>query len=213
MTASHFTTGGTGLPVVEGKHIEPFRAGIALSLARIRPDAARRLLDATRTFERPRLAYRDVSSPTNRLTLIAAVIPPGCVTVHTLFCLRSDVGAGAQHFLCGIFNSLIANYFVRFWVSSHVTTGIVGRLPVPPPAPHSPSFRRIAALARTLSRAPSPSSHPAYARLQGEVARLYGVTDEEFARVLASFPLLPAETKEGAVEAFRSQQRGVTNDD
>jgi hypothetical protein len=36
---------------------------------------------------RARLAYRDVASATNRLTLIAAVIPARAATTHTLFCL------------------------------------------------------------------------------------------------------------------------------
>ena len=41
------------------------------------PNAARRrLLDAAATFSRARLAYRDVASSTNRLSLIAAVLPP-----------------------------------------------------------------------------------------------------------------------------------------
>jgi hypothetical protein len=200
----HFARSGGGLPVLEGKHVEPFRARAAASCAHVPIETARRLLAASRTFGRARLAYRDVSCATNSLTLIAAVVPASCVTVHSLFCLRGVLPAREQHFLCGIFNSLVANYYVRFWVGSHVTAGIIGRLPVPVPAPDCPRFRRISTLARALSRAPQPLSRQAYSELQGEVARLYGLTEKEFVRVVESFPLLAPETRAAALRAFQS---------
>ena len=191
----HMVPAGGGLPVLEGKHIEPFRALPAASNLAIPHGAASRLLDAGRTFQRPRLAYRDVSSATNRLTLIAAIVPAGCVTVHSLFCLRTPLPLRQQLFLAAIMNSLVANYFVRFWVSSHVTTAIIGRLPVPRPPANSAAFRGVAALSAALSLAPSPLTHPAYPRLQARVARLYGLDAEELARILETFPLIDDETK------------------
>jgi hypothetical protein len=68
----HFHSGGTGLPVLEGKHIEPFAVRVDRSTLRISERAAGRLLDAATTIARARLAYRDVASSTNRLSLIAA---------------------------------------------------------------------------------------------------------------------------------------------
>jgi hypothetical protein len=199
---SHFLSSRSGLPVLEGKHVTPFRAERGPGRAVVPAAVAERLLGGARPFAQPRLAYRDVSSPTNRLTLIAAVVPSGCVTVHSLFCLRSGPPLAAHHFLCGVLNSLVANYYVRFWVSSHVTTAIVGRLPVPMPGPASASFDRIAALARALSRESSPCSTPEYARLQAEVATLYGVTEGELRRILASFPLIDQNVRVAVLEQF-----------
>src|SRR4029450_9499166 len=90
-----------------------------------------RQLLPTAPYNRPRLAYRDVASATNRLTLIAAILPKGCVSTHTLVCLRTSLPLRAQHFLCGLFNSFVLNYLVRLRVTTHVTTAIVERLPVP----------------------------------------------------------------------------------
>ncbi len=73
----HFYAGRSGLPVIEGKHIEPFRALVDRAAQRISERSAARLLDAAATFSRARLAYRDVASSTNRLSLIAAVLPAG----------------------------------------------------------------------------------------------------------------------------------------
>jgi hypothetical protein len=83
----HFIEGSRGLPVVEGKHVQPFTVDVAAARQRIPRAMAARLLPAERTFARPRLAYRDVAAATNKLTLIAAIIPAGVVTTHTLFCL------------------------------------------------------------------------------------------------------------------------------
>src|SRR5207237_9293 len=66
--------GRTGLPVIEGKHLFAFHAEADRAAWRIEPGAAQaRFPD--RRFDRPRLAYRDVSAVTNRRTLIAAILP------------------------------------------------------------------------------------------------------------------------------------------
>ena len=80
----HFHTSRGGLPVLEGKHIESFRAHPHRASQRISETAAARLLDAAQTFMRPRLAYRDVASSTNRVSLIAAILPAGVVTTHSI---------------------------------------------------------------------------------------------------------------------------------
>src|SRR5262249_55831982 len=117
-----------GLPVVEGKLIEPHRVRLDEARWSIAKRDADRLLGER--HHRWRLAYRDVASATNRLTLIAAMLPPGTVSTHTVFCLRTPLPLGAQRFLCGMFNSLLVNFLVRLRVTTHVTTAIVERLPV-----------------------------------------------------------------------------------
>ena len=57
-----------------------------------------------------RLAYRDIASATNRLTLIAAIVPARAVTTHTLFCLKTPLPLDAQQVLCALLNSFVANY-------------------------------------------------------------------------------------------------------
>src|SRR6202008_4535127 len=67
-----FRPPGQGLvPVVEGKHIEPFSVDLDGPRHAVRVEDLRRRLDSE-SFTRSRLAYRDVASATNRLTLIAA---------------------------------------------------------------------------------------------------------------------------------------------
>ena len=171
---------GSGLAVIEGKQIDPFRVDVNASRFSITPERARTLLDPDR-YQRPRLAYRDVAGATNRLTLIAAVLPAHCVSTHTVFCLRSPLPSEAQHFLSGLFNSFVVNYFVRMRVTLHVTTAVVEGLPMPARG-HAPrAFREIAALARLLSRR---DDSEAFARLQALVAGLYQLSTAEFEHVL-----------------------------
>jgi hypothetical protein len=199
----HFSARGRGLPVLEGKNLEPFRVHVDEARHAIRASDAARLLNGARTFGRPRLAYRDVASATNRLTLIAAIVPDNVVTTHTLFCLKTPLAADEQWFLCGVLNSFVANYIVRPQVSTHVTAGIVERLPVPRPARESDAFKAIALAARRLSA--KPKEDTAYAELQAHVAMLYGLTAEEFRHVVSTFPLVEEGVREASLTAFRSQ--------
>jgi hypothetical protein len=190
--------GRGGLPIVEGKHLNPFSVRTADASHTIDVAAARRRLPSL-AFTRARLAYRDVASATNMRTLIAAILPAGCVSTHTVFCLRTPLPVQAQHFLCGLFNSLVVNYLVRVWVTTHVTTGVVERLPLPARDRHPRAFREIAALARMLARR---ADADALARLDARVATLYQLSREEFSHVLDTFPLIASDQRARALAAF-----------
>ena len=165
---AHFSQSRRGMPVLEGKHIRPFHVDPAAARHRIHVDAAARLLPG-RPFDRARLAYRDVTALTNRQTLIAAVVPDGCVTGHSLFCLRNPWDARTQRALCIILNSAVANFLVRLFVSAHVTTALMAWLPVPDKA------RAIDTLGRERA------ARASRADLDALVAHLYGLSADEAA--------------------------------
>lgn len=194
--------GAHGLPVIEGKHIQPFVATVDRSACRIPPAEAARLLPA-RGFSAPRLAYRDVAGVTNRLSLIAAIVPAGVVTTHTLFCLRTPLPLDQQHFLCGIFNSFVMNAVVRLLMGGHVTTSLVEDLPVPRWS-GSRRQKRIARLAAALARGDRRATTAAH--LQASVARLYALDAATVAQVVAGFPLVSPEDRQLALQCFRSSK-------
>jgi hypothetical protein len=186
-------------PVLEGKQIEPFKAFPERSRLELASESA----TSRRVPRRARLAYRDVASATNRLTLIAAVIPPRAVTTHTLFCLKTQLPVDSQHVLCALLNSFVANYLVRLRVNTHVTASLLSRLPVPFLTGRHPEYERLAALSRRLSAAVSPAEETQeYAELQAIVARLYAISREDFAHILDTFPLVAAETRANALARF-----------
>ena len=92
------------------------------------------------------------------------------MTTHTLFCLKTPLSLDAQHVLCGLLNSYVANYLVRFRVNTHVTASLVSRLHVPFIEPGDPAFVRIQTLVRALVRSNKPEETDAYSELQAVVA-------------------------------------------
>ncbi len=201
--APHFTATGPGVRIVEGKQIDPFQVRLADCRARIPEPALARRLPGPAGWRRARLAYREVAGAANRLTLIAALIPAGVVTTHTVFCLKTPVPPRAQAFLCGLLNSFVANYLVRLFVTTHVTAAALARLRAPEPDPAGPLFREIARLARHLAR-PTSAWPLHYARLQALAARAYECSETEFAFILETFPLVDRETRERALAAFKA---------
>lgn len=196
----HFNADGRGLPVIEGKHLNPFQVDVGAASLHINRSSAAKLIDGGRSFNRRRLAYRDVASSTNRLTLIAAVLPAGVVTTHTLFCLRTPLDEAGQQFLCGMLNSFVANYLVRLRVTTHVSVSIIERLPMPKPSREDRFFGGMAALATALAE--NPGDEFLSFKLQGLAARIYGLTGEEFTHVLTTFPLVDIRERQGAMDAF-----------
>ena len=122
-----------------------------------------------------------------------------CHDTHD-FCLKDPLDLHIQWFLCGIFNSFVANYLVRLRGGTHVTASIVASLPVPKPARDSAVFARVAALAITLA---SPdASAGAHAELQARAARLYGCDGAGFSHVLETFPLVDRNERDACARAF-----------
>ncbi len=181
--------GAPPIAVVDGKHLRPFSVRPAEDGSWIGEDDARAVLGGE-PWLRWRLAYRDVSSPTNTRSLIAALLPPGCVSTHTLFCLRSRVGLATQLYLCGMLNSLVADWFVRRFLGAHVTTKLMATVPVPRVAAGDARRRLVVRLVLRLMRLPTDEA--AAADLHAAAASIYGLGDADLAVVVRDFPRLPA---------------------
>jgi len=171
-------------------------------MRRISERSASALLDPATSFSRARLAYRDVASSTNRLSLIAAVLPAGVVTTHSLFCLKTMLSGDNQAFLCAMLNSYVANYLVRQVMTTHLGSTTVEALRVPKPSYDSPLFEEIVELSYELKRAHDDTAH---ARMQALAARSYGLAEDEFEHVLSTFPLIAPFDRRRALEEFRRQ--------
>lgn len=182
-------TGAGLLPIIEGKQLSPFHVDVGRSIDGIAVAAASRLLTGA-PFARARIGYRDVASATNKLTLIAAMLPANVVSTHTVFCLKSELDDRSQWCLLGLMNSLVANYLVRLFVTTHVTASLMSRLPIPRPTAHSREFAELVSLSKKLAAAGVDESVDAYASLNAIAATLYGVTHDQFAFILESFPLI-----------------------
>lgn len=191
-------TDGTGLPVLEGKFIEPFRVAPEQARWRVAADDADSLLG--RRHHTSRLAYRDVASATNRVTLIAAILPANTASTHTLFCLKTRHPVRSHWLLCALFNSLVVNFLVRMRVTTHVTTAIVERLPIPREDQLAETADDLVAAAHHLSH---DHNVALFARLNAQVAKIYQLRESEFAHVLDTFPLIDRVERDVMFAEFR----------
>ena len=196
------------LLIVEGKLLSPFQVHVDRASTGIPAAVASRILGRD-SFRRSRLAYRDVASATNKLTLIAAMLPAGAVSTHTVFVSKTAIDEPSQRCLMALLNSLVANYLVRLRVMTHVTTALMARLPVPCPGRDSPEFATLVELSQTLEREGIDAAAEAYARVNAVAAQLYGLTNEQFRYVVDTFPLIDQTIRSRAVDIFTSLHRPV----
>lgn len=188
-------------PVIEGKHVDPFRVALDRCTLEVRASSPA----AARVPARDRLVYRDVASASNRLTIIAAIVPAHAVTTHTVFCLKTPLAIARQRVLAALLNSFVANYLVRLRVTTHVTAGLMARLRVPALSVDDPEATRLVALVRAIERGDRAAEERSeYAELQARIARLYRLTREEFEFILETFPLIGRPTRDAALRLFES---------
>ena len=192
------------LPIIEGKLLSPFQVNVDAAPLGIPANTAATLIDAAE-FRRARIGYRDVASATNKLTLIAAMLPARTISTHTVFVSKTRLDDDSQWCLLGLLNSFVANYLIRLRVTTHVTAATMARLPVPRPSAGTPAFETLVALSRRLSLAGIEAAADDYARLNAIAAQLYGVTSDQFAYVLGTFPLMAKDTRDRSLSIFNRQ--------
>ncbi|NLF99516.1 MAG: ATP-binding protein [Lentisphaerae bacterium] len=186
-------------------------------------------------YEMPRLGYREVSASTNERTMIAAVIPPKVFCNHKINWISKTKSHAFESqemmFLCGVINSMSFDYQLRQRVTTMLSMFVVYQMPVPRLTEKDAAFRPIAERAARLicttqefddlakeifgGRASALSvgvTEPAdrmrlRAELDALVAQLYGLTEEEFAYILTTFPLVDESVKQLTLNTYRDLQR------
>jgi hypothetical protein len=133
-------------------------------------------------------------------------------------------------YLLGIFNSFVFDWILRKNVGAHVSFFLVYNAPVPKPKAGDARYTAVAERAAWLTRTSAEfdtlaqefglRDHRAAttdpverarlrAELDGLVAHLYGLTDDEFLHILSTFPLVQEPVKVAAFNAFRDVARGL----
>jgi hypothetical protein len=221
------------LPLLEGKMFHQFgytttqpkywieeREGRAALLGRT-PDNGQKL-----PYQKYRLAFRDVARTTDERTLIATVLRPNVFCPHTVS-LEKDAALPTKIrlYLVALLNSFVLDYLIRQRVSAHVSFFFIYQLPVPrlteADLRFGPIVERAARLICTtpeydaLAAEVGLGDHSAgvtdtaernklRAELDGLVAHLYGLGEDELTHILGSFPLLAAAQREAVLSAYRA---------
>lgn len=187
-------------------------------------------------YQSYRLGFRDIAASTNERTLVSAIIPTAFHgnKIPTVRVLDDDgktlISGVEQLYLCAVWNSFVLDWNIRQKVTTTLNFHYLYGLPVPRltqvDAAFMPIVTRAAKLICTtpefdeLAKAAGIGSHAngvtdatqravLRAELDALVARLYGLSEDDFSHILATFPLVPEPTKLAARNKFRDLERGV----
>ncbi len=176
------------------------------------------------------LSFRNIASSSNTRTLIATVLPPNVVVNNTITFASNSLDADVLLFLTAIFNSFLADYFIRQRVPSiRIAIPYVYQLPVPRLTKRDdfflPIVKRAARLIcttdefkelqkRTLRDLGPSTRNPVEreqlrAELDGLITHMYKIKENEFSYILSTFPRVGNPIKIAAQNAYRDTERGL----
>ncbi|MEH2178181.1 Eco57I restriction-modification methylase domain-containing protein [Nostoc sp.] len=178
-----------------------------------------------------RLGFRKIARNTDARTMISTIIPPN-FHAESFQSVRTydneekrQIGYDVMFYLCGVWNSFVLDYLLRLRVTANVNFFYVYQLPVPRLTKNDRYFndivQRAAKLICTtpefdeLAQEVGLGSHQQgvtneteraklRAELDGMVAHLYNLTEDEFSYILTTFPIVNVTVKEAALEAYRT---------
>lgn len=177
-----------------------------------------------------RMGHRAIARNTDERTMIAAILPPNTFFGHSINASTAGLNGKELLYVTSVLNSFALDFSLRQRVSANITMFYVYQLPAPRLTEKDPTFspivERAARLICTtpefdnLAKEAGIGSHKQgvtnevergrlRAELDGLVAHLYGLTEEEFAYILTTFPLVADPVKIAAQNAYRDVERGL----
>ncbi|MBE8987509.1 Eco57I restriction-modification methylase domain-containing protein [Nostoc sp. LEGE 12450] len=185
----------------------------------------------TLDYQSYRLGFRSVASSTNERSLISSIIPKSVFCGNSLLISlrysennQINMNNSEMLFSTAIFNSLVIDYCLRQKVTTNLNMFYVYQLPVPRLTKNDRNFNDIVQRAAKLICTTPEFDELAQevglgsyqqgvtdeaeraklrAELDGMVAHLYGLTEDEFSYILTTFPIVNATVKEAALSAYR----------
>jgi len=180
-----------------------------------------------------RWVHRRIARNTDTRTMISTIAPKNVFTEvnsTTIKVVETGISSAEMLFLCAVANSFVLDWFLRMKVSSTLNMFYIYQLPVPRFTERDSGFlpivERAARLICTtpefddLAKEVGLRSHRdgateaaerarLRAELDGLIAHLYGLTEEEFAHILFTFPVVLDPVKVATQNAYRDVERGV----
>ncbi|MHC5777653.1 hypothetical protein [Nostoc sp.] len=221
------------LPLYEGKMIHQFthlyakpkywvdeQEGRKALLKRNESDISQ-LLD----YQCYRFSYRAIGRSTDARTLIGTVLPSNVFSGNSLNIASPTQDNKSTVFISAVLNSFCVDFALRQQVSANINMFYIYQLPVPRLTKNdryfndivqraaklictTPEFDELAQEVGLVSHQQGVTDETERAKLRAEldgmVAHLYGLTEDEFSYILTTFPIVSATVKEAALSAYRN---------
>jgi len=174
-----------------------------------------------------RLGFRAIASSTNARTIIVGAIPPNVFCGNSILVLSelNQISNNEIIVVQAILNSFVIDFYSRQVIATNITQFYIYQLPVPRLTEGDRYFtdivQRAAKLICTtpefdeLAQEVGLDSHISgvtneieraklRAEMDGMIAHLYGLTEEEFSYILTTFPIVTDTVKQATLEAYRT---------
>ena len=226
------------LPLYEGKMIHQFTHLFAEPKYWVDEKEARQALLGRKgidegqklDYQNYRFAYRAIARNTDARSLIGTLIPSNVFCGNSLNVAPPKQGNQVTLFICAVLNGFCVDFALRQMVSANINMFYIYQLPVPRLGVGDKYFNEIVERAAKLicttpefdelAQEVGLGSHKRgvtnevergklRAELDGMIAHLYGLTEEEFAYILTTFPIVPEPVKVATINAYRDVERGL----
>ena len=181
-------------------------------------------------YQEYRLCFRAIARTSDIRTLIVSLVVKDAFCGNSILVSSSNnstlesISNSEILTALTIFNSFVLDFYIRQMVSANINMFYIYQLPVPRLSQGEPYFNEIVERAAKLicttpefddlAQEVGLSSHQngvtdeteraqLRAELDGMIAHLYGLTEDEFKHILSTFPIVPEETKQAALEAYK----------
>jgi hypothetical protein len=222
------------LPLTEGKMIWQFESNYTSPRYWVNEKEARKRLLSSRNdngqsldYQRCRFAFRSIGRNTDQRTLITTVVQNNTFCGNSVSVCTLPTASHAV-FLSALANSFVVEWLLRLKVAANINFFYVYQLPIPRFAPTDSAFGLVVERGARLigtsvefddllkevfgpkatHRSHGVTDETKRAKLRAEidaiVAQLYDITDDEFAHILSTFPLVPQEVKTLTLNTFRA---------
>lgn len=182
-------------------------------------------------YQEYRLGFRDIAASTNERTMISTIIPRtfhgNKIPATKIFNENGErlIDNSSQLFVCAVWNSFVIDWLLRRKITTTLNYFYIYQLPVPRLIEGdryfdeiveraaklictTPEFDDLAAEVGLGSHANGVTDAAERAQLRAEldgmIAHLYGLTEAEFTHILSTFPIVPEEVKQAALEEYRN---------
>ncbi|MEB5483496.1 Alw26I/Eco31I/Esp3I family type II restriction adenine-specific DNA-methyltransferase [Burkholderia pseudomallei] len=152
-----------------------------------------------RSADLRRIAWRDVSRPTQQRRMHATLVDPGFVTGNSLNIALFEPQFEEQTYaMLGVMNSLVFETQIRARsTTSHISLGLVRGVKIPD-LRRLTIVRRLSEITRKCIGNPTQYEHV----LEVAVAKAYGLKKSQFAAALESFPGLSSLSRDSLLKLY-----------
>ena len=164
--------------------------------------------------------------------MINSILPKNVFAGNTLVISKNSIQGSDLLSIVSFLNSYVNDFLIRQKITSHCNLFYVYQLPVPRLKPqdkwYKPIVERAARLICTTAEfaelwlevmktkwteksgaTQEYERNKLRAELDGIIAHVYGLTEEEFTYILSTFPIVPQPQKVASHNAYRDVERGL----